>query len=194
MRSAYGGGMSLIRRLGAGAVVARSVLTPLERPDRLPRAIAAMAPWGQSVAGLVAGAAARYPDRVAIDDDAGSITYRELWRRRRRSPPACSRTRGRTGHRRRVCWRGTIAASSRRDRRGGHRRPTSCCSTRASPGRSSPTSWTTRASTSSSTTTSSPIVVDRCGAPVLDRRDGAGRHGSRRRARCHRAEDAGRRS
>ncbi len=40
-----------------------------------------MAPWGQSVAGLVAGAAARYPDRIAVHDDAGSVTYREMWRR-----------------------------------------------------------------------------------------------------------------
>ena len=52
-----------------------------ERPDRLPRALIAMAPWGQSIAGLVAGAAARYPDHVAVHDDAGAITYRELWRR-----------------------------------------------------------------------------------------------------------------
>jgi fatty-acyl-CoA synthase len=52
-----------------------------ERPDRLPRALLAMAPWGQSVAGLVAGAAARYPERVAVYDDAGSITYQEVWRR-----------------------------------------------------------------------------------------------------------------
>jgi fatty-acyl-CoA synthase len=57
------------------------MLKHFERPDRLPRALVAMAPWGQSVAGLVAGAAARYPDRVAVHDDAGSITYRELWRR-----------------------------------------------------------------------------------------------------------------
>ncbi len=52
-----------------------------ERPDRLPRALIAMAPWGQSVAGLMAGAAARYPDRVAVYDDAGDITYAEMWRR-----------------------------------------------------------------------------------------------------------------
>ena len=52
-----------------------------ERPDRLPRALLAMAPWGQSIAGLVAGAAARYPDQVAVYDDAGSITYAELWRK-----------------------------------------------------------------------------------------------------------------
>ncbi len=71
------------RKLAAGAALARSVLTPFERPDRLPRAIAAMAPWGQSIAGLVAGAAARYPDRTAIIDDAGATTYRELWARTR---------------------------------------------------------------------------------------------------------------
>jgi fatty-acyl-CoA synthase len=40
-----------------------------------------MRPWGTSTAALVAGAAARYPDRVAVHDDAGSITYRELWHR-----------------------------------------------------------------------------------------------------------------
>ncbi len=73
--------MTVLRTLHAGAIVARSMLTPLERPDRLPRALAAMAPWGQSLAGLVAGAAARYPNRVAVHDDAGSISYRELWRR-----------------------------------------------------------------------------------------------------------------
>ncbi|MEJ7800997.1 MAG: hypothetical protein WKF60_10770 [Ilumatobacter sp.] len=59
----------------SGAAIARSMLTPLERPDRLPRALVAMAPWGSSMAGLVAGAAARYPDRVAVLDDAGSTTY-----------------------------------------------------------------------------------------------------------------------
>ena len=69
------------RKLHAGRVVASSMIKHFERPDRLPSAIAAMAPWGQSVAGLLAGAAARYPDRVAVYDDAGSITYAELWQR-----------------------------------------------------------------------------------------------------------------
>ena len=68
-------------KLHATRIVARSMIKHFERPDRLPRALAAMAPWGQSVAGLMAGAAARYPDQVAVYDDAGSITYRELWRR-----------------------------------------------------------------------------------------------------------------
>ena len=35
------------------------------------------------IVGLVAGGAARYPDRVAIHDDEGSITYAELWARSR---------------------------------------------------------------------------------------------------------------
>ncbi|HEY5663522.1 MAG TPA: AMP-binding protein [Ilumatobacter sp.] len=70
-------------KLYAGRVVARTMLKHFERPDRLPRALLAMAPWGQSIAGLVAGAAARYPERVAVHDDAGSITYRELWQRSR---------------------------------------------------------------------------------------------------------------
>jgi fatty-acyl-CoA synthase len=35
--------------------------------------------WGQSVAGLMAAASARYPDRVAIVDEHGSHTYAELW-------------------------------------------------------------------------------------------------------------------
>lgn len=74
--------MSVMHQLRAGRIVARSLLT-VERPDRLPRSVRAMAPWGQTVAGLLAGAAARYPDRVAVHDDAGAITYRELWQRSR---------------------------------------------------------------------------------------------------------------
>lgn len=73
--------MPILRQLKSGAALARTVMTPFERPDRLPRAVAAMAPWGTSLAGLVAGAAARYPDRIAVHDDEGATSYRELWRR-----------------------------------------------------------------------------------------------------------------
>ena len=75
--------MALGPKLQSGAAIARSVLTPFERPDRFVRSLAAMAPWGSSLAGLVAGAAKRYPDAVAIVDDAGSITYDEFWARSR---------------------------------------------------------------------------------------------------------------
>jgi fatty-acyl-CoA synthase len=73
--------MDLGRTLGVGSTLARSFIVSFERPDRLPRALTAMAPWGSSVAGLLAGAAARYPDRDAVADDRGRITYRALWQR-----------------------------------------------------------------------------------------------------------------
>ena len=73
--------MSILRRLTAGAIVARSNTHLFERPDRLPRALLAMAPWGASPAGALAAAAARYPSRVAVYDDDGSVTYQDLWRR-----------------------------------------------------------------------------------------------------------------
>ena len=73
--------MDLARTFGVGVTLARSFMVPFERPDRLPRAIRAMAPWGSSMAGLVAGAAARYPDRIAVTDDRGSTTFAELWAR-----------------------------------------------------------------------------------------------------------------
>jgi non-ribosomal peptide synthetase component E (peptide arylation enzyme) len=73
--------MTARTKLLAGGALAKMLLTPLERPDRLPRSLRAMRPWGSSVAGLVAGAAARYPDRVGVVDDDGATTYWELWRR-----------------------------------------------------------------------------------------------------------------
>ncbi len=73
--------MALGSKLQAGTAIAKSVLTPFERPDRFVRSLAAMAPWGSSLAGLVAGAAKRYPDGIAIVDDAGATTYDELWSR-----------------------------------------------------------------------------------------------------------------
>ena len=73
--------MPLRRQLVAGAIVARANLTLFERPDRLPRAMLAMRPWGATLAGLVAASAARYPNTVAIVDESGATTYEELWRR-----------------------------------------------------------------------------------------------------------------
>ena len=71
--------MSIARRLTAAAIVVRANLNPLERPDRLPKSLLAMAPWGATLGGLVAGAAARYPDRCAVEDDSGAVTYAHLW-------------------------------------------------------------------------------------------------------------------
>ena len=75
--------MSLLRRLTSTASVVRANTSLLERPDRLPRALFAMAPWGTTLAGLVAASAARHPERVAVHDESGPTTYRELWRRAR---------------------------------------------------------------------------------------------------------------
>jgi fatty-acyl-CoA synthase len=60
-------------------MVARANLDLCERPDRLPRALAAMGPWGMTTAGALAAGAARFPDRVAVHDDDGAITYRDAW-------------------------------------------------------------------------------------------------------------------
>lgn len=76
--------MSLRRRVTAGMILARTNLQPFERPDRLPRALLAMAPWGSTLPGVMAAAAARYPERVAVHDDDGAITYAELWDRAQR--------------------------------------------------------------------------------------------------------------
>jgi fatty-acyl-CoA synthase len=67
------------RRLSSAVALARSVLVPFERPDRLPRALLAARPWGRGLAGLAAAAAARYPSTVALIDDDGPVTYAELW-------------------------------------------------------------------------------------------------------------------
>jgi fatty-acyl-CoA synthase len=71
--------MIMRRRLSAAAAIARTVLVPIERPDRLPRALLAALPWGRGLAGLAAAAAARYPSRVALVDEDGSVTYADLW-------------------------------------------------------------------------------------------------------------------
>jgi fatty-acyl-CoA synthase len=66
------------RLLAAASALARAGLRP-ERPDRLPRAMVAMATWGPTMAGGVAAAAARYPLADALVDDAGALTYADLW-------------------------------------------------------------------------------------------------------------------
>jgi fatty-acyl-CoA synthase len=71
----------LTDRLTAARALLRASIVHFERPDRLPRALAALAPWGAGLAGLAASAAARYPDRTALHDEDGSLTYAQLWQR-----------------------------------------------------------------------------------------------------------------
>lgn len=75
--------MSLQSKTRSVGALAKTLMHPLERPDRLPRSLRAMAPWGSTLAGLAAGAAARYPDETAFVDDAGRTTFAELWTRSR---------------------------------------------------------------------------------------------------------------
>jgi fatty-acyl-CoA synthase len=71
---------SIVHRLVTTVSTARSSLVAFERPDRLPRAMLAAIPWGTGPAALAAAAAQRYPQRAAIADDDGAVTYAELWR------------------------------------------------------------------------------------------------------------------
>ena len=66
------------RAVAAAAALARAALRP-ERPDRLPRAMVAMAAWGPTMAGAMAGATARYPLAPAVIDERGALSYGELW-------------------------------------------------------------------------------------------------------------------
>ena len=51
------------------------------RPDRALRSLAALHNWGPTAAAAYTGAAARYPNRAAIVDDRGTLTFAEVDRR-----------------------------------------------------------------------------------------------------------------
>ena len=48
------------------------------RPDRTVRSLTALRRWGPTPAAAYAGAAARYPDRLAISDERGAVTFAEV--------------------------------------------------------------------------------------------------------------------
>jgi acyl-CoA synthetase (AMP-forming)/AMP-acid ligase II len=52
-----------------------------ERPDTLARIIQILVRWGITPAAAAAASAARYPNEVAIEDELGSLTFREVQRR-----------------------------------------------------------------------------------------------------------------
>src|SRR5271166_6601796 len=51
------------------------------RPDRTYRSLAALRRWGPTPAAAYAGSAARYPDRPALIDERGMLTFEEVHRR-----------------------------------------------------------------------------------------------------------------
>src|SRR6516165_6528474 len=51
------------------------------RPDKVVRSLAALRRWGPTAAAAYAGSAVRYPDKSAIVDDKGTLTFAEVHRR-----------------------------------------------------------------------------------------------------------------
>jgi fatty-acyl-CoA synthase len=64
----------------ARTLLATGMLRPT-RPDRAVRSAAALRRWGPTPAAAYAGAAIRYPDRAALVDDRGTLTFSEVQRR-----------------------------------------------------------------------------------------------------------------
>jgi fatty-acyl-CoA synthase len=52
-----------------------------ERPDTLARLIQILVRWGASPAAAAAASAARFPDEIALEDELGNLTFREVHRR-----------------------------------------------------------------------------------------------------------------
>ncbi|HMS62372.1 MAG TPA: acyl-CoA synthetase [Solirubrobacteraceae bacterium] len=72
----------MLDRLTAPLFVARTFagagLIHPERPDRLIRALGKLRDWGPTIAGGYQAAAARRPDAVALVDERGTLTFREI--------------------------------------------------------------------------------------------------------------------
>ena len=76
--------------LHAATVLGRARLIRPLRPDRPPRALAALQRWGFTPAGGFAAAAALYPDAEAVVDERGALTFAELEDRSNRLANALS--------------------------------------------------------------------------------------------------------
>ncbi len=64
----------------ARTLVGTGMFAPV-RPDRVVRALGALRRWGPTPAAGYAAAASRYPDRLAIVDERGTLTFAEVDRR-----------------------------------------------------------------------------------------------------------------
>jgi acyl-CoA synthetase (AMP-forming)/AMP-acid ligase II len=64
----------------ARALLGTGMFEPL-RPDRVVQSLSALRRWGATPAGAYSSAAARYPDRVALVDERGVLTFAQLHRR-----------------------------------------------------------------------------------------------------------------
>lgn len=71
---------ALLRLHVARTLLGTGMVTPM-RPDRAVRSLAALRRWGATPAAAYAASAARYPDRLAICDERGTLTFAEVDRR-----------------------------------------------------------------------------------------------------------------
>jgi len=69
---------SLTHNLGSLGVLIQSGIVKPIRPDRLVGVATALARWGRSPAAGYMSGVARYPDRISIIDELGSLTFREV--------------------------------------------------------------------------------------------------------------------
>jgi fatty-acyl-CoA synthase len=69
------------RQLGALRVLAQTGILKPNRPDRLVAAGKALAKWGPTAAAGYTAAAVRYPDELAIIDERGALTFRQVHER-----------------------------------------------------------------------------------------------------------------
>jgi len=81
----------------ARTLISAGVVAP-GRPDRIARALLALGKWGKTHAAGYAAAAARSPDRLAIVDERGTLTFSEVDRRTTRIANALARRGIRAGH------------------------------------------------------------------------------------------------
>ncbi|HEX3511478.1 MAG TPA: acyl-CoA synthetase [Solirubrobacteraceae bacterium] len=70
-----------LHRLRVAQTLLQTGMFAPSRPDRTLRSLAALRRWGPTAAAAYTGAAARYPDRTAIVDERGTLTFEEVHRR-----------------------------------------------------------------------------------------------------------------
>jgi acyl-CoA synthetase (AMP-forming)/AMP-acid ligase II len=70
-----------VYKLKVAGTLARTGMFAPVRPDKSVRSLAALRRWGPTPAAAYAGSAIRYPDRLAIVDERGALTFKEVDRR-----------------------------------------------------------------------------------------------------------------
>ena len=120
------------------ATLAKAGDRPPARPDQLVQLGVTLARWGPTPAAGYKASAARYPDEVAIVDEAGTLTFKQVHERTNALAHALADEGSGRATASRSCA-ATTAASSRPWSPARSSAPTRCSSTRRSPSRSSPT-------------------------------------------------------